>query len=342
MTAPWSPDLPERALEYAERGIPVLPLSGKLPRIPAAHSPGDPLYGLCKGGCGREGHGVHDATTDPDQVRALWRRWSHANIGLRTGVAFDVIDVDGERGRQSLQRFLTDHAGGLPIGGPRVRTGSGAGWHLYVQPTGLPDRIGVLEGVDYRAADRYVVAPPSRHSHTGRPYVWYAGRGLDTPLGEVPAALRERLTPRPTERQQASAPMRPAEPGHPYGRAVLVAESARIAGARGPGQGRGGERNQVLWEAARNLYNLVAGGVLDEATVAGELERAAGTCGLLRDELRQTRRTLASARQVGMAHPRGVPERPARGGARDQHRPQTDASHHPPFRPRDREHPPER
>jgi hypothetical protein len=113
---------------------------------------------------------------------------------------------------------------------------------------------------------------------------------------------------------------RPAEPGHPYGRAVLEAETARIAGARGPGQGRGGERNQVLWEAARNLYNLVAGGVLDEAEVAGELERAADACGLLRDGPRQTQRTLASARRVGMAHPRGVPERPVTGGALGQDR----------------------
>ena len=333
MTAPWSADLPERALEYAERGIPVLPLHGKLPCIPAAHSPGDPLYQQCKGQCGQQGHGVHDATCDPDQVRGWWRRWSHANIGLRTGVVFDVIDVDGTQGRRSLQRFLTEHAGAVPIGGPRVRTGSGAGWHLYVAPTGLPDHIGVLEGVDYRAADRYVVAPPSRHSATGRPYVWYSGRGLDTRLGEVPPALRERLTPRPPDRHHQPAPTRPAEPGHPYGLAALQAETVRIAGARGPGQGRGGERNQVLWEAARNLYNLVAGGVLDEATVAGELERAAGACGLLRDESRQTQRTLASARQVGMAHPRGIPERPATGrtGARD--RPPKDASHHPPFHP---------
>src|SRR6266536_4580291 len=335
MTAPWPTGLRDAALAYAERSIPVLPLHGKLPRIPAAHSPGDRLYQQCHGACGQLGHGVHDATTDPDQVRELWRRWPHANIGLRTGVGFDVIDVDGERGRHSLQRFLAEHAGGVPIGGPRVRTGSSAGWHLYVASTALPDRIGVLEGVDYRAADRYVVAPPSRHSHTGRPYVWYAGRGLDTPLGGVPPALRERLTPCPAERQQAPASTRPAEPGNPYGRAVLAAETARIAGARGPGQGRSGQRNQVLWEAARNLYNLVAGGVLDEAQVADQLERAAGDCGLLRDEPRQTQRTLASARQVGLAHPRGIPDRPAHAPSQDRQPP--DASHHQPFRPSDRE-----
>jgi hypothetical protein len=333
--APAMTALRDAALAYAQRGVPVVPLRGKLPAIPAAHRPGDPLYQQCKGECGQQGHGVHDATTDPKQIQAWWRRWSHANIGLRTGVLFDVIDVDGEQGRRSLQRFLADHCGGVPIGGPRVRTGSGAGWHLYVRPTGLPDHIGVLAGVDYRAAGRYVVAPPSRHAHTGRPYLWYAGRGLDTPLGEVPQALRERLTPRPIDRDPPSpaATVRPAQPGHPYGRAVLAAETSRIATARPPGPGGGGERNKVLWEAARNLYNLVAGGVLDQAEVAAELERAAGACGLLRDEPRQTQRTLASARQVGMAHPRGVPDRASSGPG--QPRPvRRDASHHQPFQPR--------
>jgi Bifunctional DNA primase/polymerase, N-terminal len=340
-TRPSPADLRDAALGYASRGIPVLALRGKLPRVPAAHSPGDPLYRQCRGQCGQLGHGVHDATTDPDQLRELWRRWPHANIGLRTGVVFDVIDVDGERGRDSLQRFLADHAGGVPIGGPRVRTGSGAGWHLYVASTGLPDRIGVLDSVDYRAADRYVVAPPSRHPATGRAYQWVPGRDLDTPLGDLPKALRERLTPRAAERQHPAVPARLAEPGDPYGRAVLKAETARIASARGPGQGRGGERNQVLWEAARNLYNLVAGGVLDEATVERELERAAGACGLLRDEPRQTQRTLASARRVGMAHPRSIPERPA-SRVCGHERPPTEVSHHQPFRPRDREHSAER
>lgn len=150
--------LEEWALEYARRGIPVLPLSGKLPRIPKRQG----------------GRGVHDATCDPDRIRQWWRRWPQANIGLRCGISFDVIDIDEPQGRDALQLFLATHAQG-PIGGPRVRTGSG-GWHIYVTPTGLPDKIGVLAHVDYRAADRYVVAPPSRHPQTGRRYRWIPGR----------------------------------------------------------------------------------------------------------------------------------------------------------------------
>jgi hypothetical protein len=227
-----------------------------------------------------------------------------------------VIDPDGAQGRSSLQRFLAEHGGGAPIGGPRVRTGSGS-WHLYVEPTGLPDTIGVLDHVDYRAADHYVVAPPSRHPTTGQRYRWVPGRGLDTPLGQMPAALQVLLAPRKVERHSGPT-VRPAELGHPYGLAALQAECAELAATPK------GERNRQLWESARNLYNLVAGGVLDEVQVDHAIRHAAQQCGLVEQEPRQTEATLASARDVGLAHPRGIPDH-ARAAA--------DASPHQPPRP---------
>jgi hypothetical protein len=72
-----------------------------------------------------------------------------------------------------------------------------------------------------------------------------------------------------------------------------------------------GERNEQLWTSARNLYNLVAAGVLDDHDVHQGLLQAAERCGLLAEEPRQTHRTLASGRQVGLAHPRRPLERPA-------------------------------
>jgi hypothetical protein len=259
--------LAECAIEYARRGIPVLPLSGKLPRISKRAG----------------GSGVHDATTNLDQIRAWWRRWPHANIGLRCGVRFDVIDVDGPQGRRSLERFLDEHAQ-VPIGGPRVLTGSG-GWHLYVIPTGLPDRIGVLDHVDYRAADRYVVAPPSRHPETGGLYTWVPGRGIDTPLGHVPAALLERLAPRQVEPAAPTPTVQPTTTGHPYGQQALADEVAAVAAAAK------GHRNHQLWRSARSLYHLVAGGVLDKTEVDRALHDAAARCGLLQEEPRATERT---------------------------------------------------
>jgi hypothetical protein len=280
----------QAALRYATHGIPILPLRGKLPRIPKRAG----------------GHGVHDATCDPDTIRAWWRLWPDANIGLRCGTCFDVVDVE-VAGQPSLERLLAESGGG-PIGGPRVRTGSG-GWHLYVEPTGLPDKIGVLDRVDYRAADRYVVAPPSRHPNTGQPYQWVPGREIGTPLGVVPEALRELLVPPARTKHDPAPAVRPTASGHPYGLAALAAECAELVVTPK------GERNQQLWESARNLYNLVAGGVLDQVQVDHAIRAAAQRCGLLEDEPRQTEATLASARKVGLAHPRGIPDRSRGAGA---------------------------
>jgi hypothetical protein len=70
-----------------------------------------------------------------------------------------------------------------------------------------------------------------------------------------------------------------------------------------------GQRNRQLWESTRNLYNLVASGALDHREVDQGLLAAADRCGLLAEEPRQTRRTLTSGRQVGLAHP-GRPASP--------------------------------
>jgi hypothetical protein len=72
---------------------------------------------------------------------------------------------------------------------------------------------------------------------------------------------------------------------------------------------RWGQRNRQLWESTRNLYNLVATGALDHRQVDQGLLDAAERCGLLTEEPRQTHRTLASGRQVGLAHP-GRPRQP--------------------------------
>ena len=78
---------------------------------------------------------------------------------------------------------------------------------------------------------------------------------------------------------------------------VALAESfARVATALV------GQRNRQLWESTRNLYNLVATGALNQREVDHGLA-AAERCGLLAEEPRQTRQTLASGRQVGLAHP---------------------------------------
>jgi hypothetical protein len=246
--------------------------------------------------------GLAEATCNRARILAWWARVPQANIGLACGYRFDVLDLDGPQAVAALRQFVDQHDLTLPVGGPVVRTGRAEqGWHYYLAPAGLGRRRGLLDHVEYQGLGGYVVAPPSRHA-SGRTYWW--ARTLDRPLPALPGPLREFI-----QRHRAERPTGPAipvlvpdGPGHPYARAALAHELARVAAARQPG------RNNQLWESGRNLYNLVAAGALDEHEVHQGLLAAAQRCGLLADEPRQTRRTLASARTVGLAHPRRLPD----------------------------------
>jgi hypothetical protein len=262
-------------------------------------------------GCGQVGkhplgslvpHGVKDATCNRARVLAWWTRHPQANIGLATGHRFDVLDVDGPAGAHAILELAATH--GLQSSGPLVRTGGG-GWHYYLAPTGLGNaHPHDLEHVDWRGRDGYVVAPPSRHA-SGHPYQWAPGRDLDTPPGQVPTVLLERLQPRQRQLTTSPVPLPAGADGTSgrYVRAALAEELARVAAAPV------GQRNRQLWESTRNLYNLVATGALDQREVDQGLLAAADRCGLLEEEPRQTHRTLASGRQVGLAHP-GRPRQP--------------------------------
>src|ERR1051325_8299545 len=90
------------ALEYATQEWPVIPLHtmregrctcgaasckspGKHPRTP---------------------NGLRDATIELATVQDWWRRWPDANVGLRTGEAFTVLDVDPKAGGDETLRTL--------------------------------------------------------------------------------------------------------------------------------------------------------------------------------------------------------------------------------------------
>ena len=129
------------ALWYAQHGWPVFPCQ------PGGKQP------ACT-------HGFHDATTDPDQIRAWWARLPNANIGLPTGVTLDVFDFDGDR--HGLWAFNKAAITGADL--PRLRGASATprGMHLYIPATGHGTKVGIYPGVDYRGAGGYVIVPPSR------------------------------------------------------------------------------------------------------------------------------------------------------------------------------------
>jgi hypothetical protein len=310
--------LRDAAVGYAARGIPVLPLHYPLPHrsglqpVASDHPPTLATGCSCRDpGCGQAAkhplgalvpHGVKDATCNRARILSWWTRHPQANIGLATGYRFDVLDVDGPAGAQAIRELAATH--GFQSSGPLVRTGGG-GWHYYLAPTGLGNICPAgLAHVDWRGRGGYVIAPPSRHA-SGHPYQWVPGRDLDIPPGQVPTVLLKRLQPRQLRRPPGPVqlPAVAEVPGERYARAALAEELARVATAPV------GQRNRQLWESTRNLYNLVATGALDHREVHQGLLKAAERNGLLAEEPRQTHRTLASGRQVGLAHP-GRPAQP--------------------------------
>jgi Bifunctional DNA primase/polymerase, N-terminal len=137
--------LRDAALAYASRGIPVLPLHHPVAHwrrdrwIPDGQALVTPERGsTCSCGdraCGQFAkhplgalapHGVNDATTNRARILAWWTRHPLANIGLATGHRFDVLDINGPDGTQTIHALAAAH--GLERSGPLVRTGGG-GWH---------------------------------------------------------------------------------------------------------------------------------------------------------------------------------------------------------------------
>jgi hypothetical protein len=203
------------ALDYAALGLQVLPLHHPVPVAPAPG--GAPRVGCSCGeaACGQVGGhplapgGALDASCDPGRVRWWWRRFPLANIGLATGVHFDVFEVQGAGG--DLARWASVSAA-LRAGGPLVRAG-GDGWHFYLAPLGLGDRHPTgLERTAWRGLGGFVPAPPSRHPG-GAVATWIRGPG---PPPAVPAPLRARLLASFPSRPFPSAAVDP--PGGDMGR----------------------------------------------------------------------------------------------------------------------------
>lgn len=170
-------DLRACALAYARRGWPVFPLKPK-DKTPLTND------GF-KSAVPREGVTIQQAH---DLVLAWWSQWPDANIGIATGIAFDVLDIDGSEGRQALHEYLrSKDAAFYKHPGPVSRTGKGA--HLLFTPTGFGNRAKLLGApLDFRGLGGYIVAPPSVHP-LGHRYCWDEGRTETAPLPEATAWL---------------------------------------------------------------------------------------------------------------------------------------------------------
>jgi hypothetical protein len=172
------------ALAYATLGWPVFPLTPgeKVPLYRNPHPKDSAERHACGGylDCGKFGHGVLDATTDPATIELWWTRQPAAGIGMACGVTYerrpttrgrklqlaeraapDVLDIDVKKDAPgALSRERLRQAGYLTGCWAQVRTPSG-GEHLYFDGTDQGNGSIRGAGVDFRSAGGYVVMPPT-------------------------------------------------------------------------------------------------------------------------------------------------------------------------------------
>lgn len=170
------------ALAYAAIGWPVFPVTPgeKIPAYRNPHPRGSAERATCRGrwaGCGRNGHGVLDATTDPAAIGEWWIRQPYANVGIACGLTDgpegvregpDVLDIDvkdGAPGAMSRERLR--RAGYLAGALGQVRTPSG-GEHLYFDGTRQGNGSIKKAGVDFRSTGGYVLGAGSVVGPVGR------------------------------------------------------------------------------------------------------------------------------------------------------------------------------
>jgi len=268
----------DAALAFAAEILPVFPIR------PRAKEPA----------CSR---GFHAATTNPETIKRLWRQ-ADCNIGIATGsvAGFWVLDVDGADGEASLAALEAKH-GPLPL----TRTvSSGGGRHLWFKYRGpIPSTTGRIgPGLDSRGDGGYIIAPPSIHPNGRR----YEFQSYDEIVAS-PDWLERLARTRPrsiSERALAHIKLsgRPDKSAGAYGRAALDRETASLAAALP------GTRNCALNLAAFRLFQLVAGGELDDDEVVDRLIDASHRNGLVKDDgLRSVFATIRSAR-AGLKFPR--------------------------------------
>lgn len=291
------------ALWWASKDVPVLPLHYPIDgrcscrhadcSSPAKH----PIARLVE-------TGLNSASTDPAVVRDWWVQEPYANIGIRTGEAIDLLDIDSAEGLAAFAAIV-DRAGGMPTHLGVAQSGrDGFGQHIYVQPGGMRALSGgktAPAGIDVKGRGGYAVAPPSLHI-SGRRYTWQTNNFDKAEiLGDVDwPTFYNHLYVRPVEAPRSPRPTTqiPADAANAYGRAVLARAIGLVEFSTA------GNRWQTLAvEAIPLVARGVDGGCIDRDSAVRELEDASRRIGLKPSEISRIGPLVDDMIARGIRHP---------------------------------------
>jgi Bifunctional DNA primase/polymerase, N-terminal len=257
------------ALLWAVRGLPVFALSPRS-KVPAKGS-----------------RGSKDATRDEAAIREMWAGNPDGNIGVATGGGFFVVDLDGPEAASWFINSCVCHG----LCEPTLEQRTARGLHLFFRCDSEVRNSAsmIAPGADIRGEGGYVVAAPSIHPSGDRYRLV-----RDLPIAPAPRWLLEAAIPKrepPPPPHFGPPPAWRRTPDAAFARALAII--VRLLEART------GERNNMLFWAARRFKEMIQDGLVGRADAEAALIDAASRIGLHPVE---ARKTIASAIQGGARH----------------------------------------
>jgi ParB-like chromosome segregation protein Spo0J len=185
------------ALQYAQEGVPVVPLHG----IKDGHCTCGDDYCDRSGKHPRTKHGIADATTDPDKIKRMWRKWPKAKIGIVMGGPGKVVALrtEGQTGRQSL-RAITVRNGKLQET-VTIRDHDRR-LYLFRVHENQPCSRKIADGVRVLGEGKFIVAPRLDSSTNARRFAKGLALG-EIEIARAPDWLTADLTSAKSEEGQA-------------------------------------------------------------------------------------------------------------------------------------------
>lgn len=185
----------ENAIELTTFGFKVVPV----------HTPintGGVISCTCKAGCGCKSIGKHPipfkwaeaASGDEASIKAWWKTFKNANLGVVAGIQSGVVvvDIDPRNGGDDSLGDLMGRNGKFPDTAT-VITGSGGTHYYFKHPGGtVKNSSGAIgAGIDCKGDGGFVVGPGSLHQCGG----FYDWEGSSSPkeagFAEMPKWLQE-------------------------------------------------------------------------------------------------------------------------------------------------------
>jgi hypothetical protein len=187
----------ECALQFAGRGIPVLPV----------HNPrSDGTCSCEKPHCSSVGkhpwtvNGYKDATIDSTVIKEWFTKQPNANLGWRLGElpskkgSIICLDIDPRNGGEDSLKEITESIGELPKTWTEKTGGNGV--HLYYFSEARVKSATPKDGIDLLSDGKIVVVSPSLH-RSGKRNSWLPGLSPEeTSIARYPDTLRDFLETR--------------------------------------------------------------------------------------------------------------------------------------------------